>query len=216
MKYNSAEYCEFTCPLKQTSLHQSAGSLKSIINNHQYRLLKKTFRTEPVFIYFESSDAPCTMYINCRPSNQYNLLSQSLPCVLITLKEMIVTQHETLCCVLNSDQIIIFIEANELIPALILLYMIFSIVIIASKSLRACLMNVKKCIYMSSSEGADACPIHDGFLQALLHLQNTCGFVTIPHQPNKRCTCSLHRILIKETFERNVLDSKKLPHYRYN
>ncbi|KAG4068466.1 hypothetical protein HA402_004806 [Bradysia odoriphaga] len=51
---------------------------------------------------------------------------------------------------------------------------------------------------MSSSEGADACPIHDGFLQALLHLQNTCGFVTIPQQPIKRCTCSLHRILIKE------------------
>lgn len=50
---------------------------------------------------------------------------------------------------------------------------------------------------MSSSEGADACPIHDGFLQALLHLQNTCGFVTIPQQPIKRCTCSLHRILIK-------------------
>ena len=52
---------------------------------------------------------------------------------------------------------------------------------------------------MSSEEGADACTIHDGFLQALLHLQNNCGYSNYGNrQPfDKRCTCSLHRILIK-------------------
>lgn len=59
---------------------------------------------------------------------------------------------------------------------------------------------------MSSDEGADtSCPIHQGFLEALLHLQSTCGLVTSSFYvqrpqtsiPNKTCTCTLHRILIK-------------------
>lgn len=62
---------------------------------------------------------------------------------------------------------------------------------------------------MSSEEGAnDACPIHNGFLEALLHLQYTCNSVlptylpSVPQQqlqplPQPRCKCSLHRILIK-------------------
>lgn len=55
---------------------------------------------------------------------------------------------------------------------------------------------------MSSAEGADDCPIHEGLLQALLHLQNTCS---IPRQQqqqaiNRKCTCSLHRILIKVNY----------------
>lgn len=51
---------------------------------------------------------------------------------------------------------------------------------------------------MSSMEGADdACPIHDGFLQALLHLQDKCNLNrSIFLDPSKKCTCVLHRILI--------------------
>lgn len=51
--------------------------------------------------------------------------------------------------------------------------------------------------YMSSEEGADACPLHEGSFQALLHLQNTCNTSYRPQLPNSRCTCALHRILIK-------------------
>lgn len=51
---------------------------------------------------------------------------------------------------------------------------------------------------MSSMEGADdACPIHDGFLQALLHLQDKCNLNRSNLDPSKKCTCVLHRILIK-------------------
>lgn len=58
---------------------------------------------------------------------------------------------------------------------------------------------------MSSAEGADDCPIHEGLLQALLHLQTTCSVSQQQQQQQqqfttKKCTCSLHRILIKVNF----------------
>lgn len=54
---------------------------------------------------------------------------------------------------------------------------------------------------MYSAEGADDCPIHEGLLQVLLHLQNTCSASRQQQQPiNRKCTCSLHRILIKVNY----------------
>lgn len=56
--------------------------------------------------------------------------------------------------------------------------------------------------FMSSEEGVgDAkCPIHNGFLQALVHLQSVCssnyGYRQTQSKPTQ-CACSLHRILIQ-------------------
>lgn len=61
--------------------------------------------------------------------------------------------------------------------------------------------------YFMSSVGNvnDACPIHRGFLQALLTFQNACNIEYRPfktptpkyRQPIGQCTCLLHRILIQ-------------------
>lgn len=58
---------------------------------------------------------------------------------------------------------------------------------------------------MSTDYGADnVCPIHEnGFLQTLLHLQNTCLINRLRssrpggYNNNRKCTCVLHQILIK-------------------
>lgn len=44
------------------------------------------------------------------------------------------------------------------------------------------------------------CPIHEGFLQAIVHLQQYCNINTryaYSHQLDRRCKCSLHQILIQ-------------------
>lgn len=56
---------------------------------------------------------------------------------------------------------------------------------------------------MSNNEGIGngyGCPIHEGFLQAIVHLQQYCNINTryaYSHQLDRRCKCSLHQILIQ-------------------
>lgn len=59
--------------------------------------------------------------------------------------------------------------------------------------------------FMSSIGGVnDACPIHQGFLQALFAFQNACNTghyrpYKTSNQKYRQCSCILHRILIQVT-----------------
>lgn len=73
--------------------------------------------------------------------------------------------------------------------------------------------------FMSSVGGIrDACPIHQGFLQALLAFQNACTtdyhpykttFASKYRQPSGQCSCILHRILIQVTTNPCIFTQKR-------
>lgn len=63
----------------------------------------------------------------------------------------------------------------------------------------------------AASVQSNACPIHKGFLQALIELQNAChtNLPFLKSPSNRSCSCILHRILIEVT-----LSVKRKFHYK--